>query len=285
GYGRFSSSTRKGVHASGINPRYRIENIRNLDLARILTDRIDIDQAAAKQARSLLNELELQEPGNFQVLLWQARLRTRTRDFEGARLSYGRILKMDSSDIDALTGLGRTYVLEGNFQKAREYFSKACKIDPRNYNVHVELADSYYQQGRFEDALDGLKKAIALNSDNPLSHDMKTKCLMAMGRWDRALDACRIMQKRFPDYALLYLNYATVLVKKEKMQEACNILLQGLKLARCQDQFYSHLAHVYLELKKYSLALTYAEHFLKLHPNSNIMADLRKEIIRRKEEY
>jgi len=103
-------------------------------------------------------------PENRRVLIYNARIFGRTRQYENAIEIWNMILEIDN-DIEALLGLGRTYYSLGDDYKAEEYLVRALTINPGDSRVKRSLGNTYTRAGKFEDALELINQECLFNPE------------------------------------------------------------------------------------------------------------------------
>ena len=84
---------------------------------------------------------------------------------------YLKALEIEPKFINALRGLGFTYVAMGRIDEAEEILEKAVKDYPKFAPLYDDLAKVYVLSHDFEKALDAYHKVIELAPDSPMANE------------------------------------------------------------------------------------------------------------------
>ena len=94
------------------------------------------------------------------VLTWTNRL-------EEAERLYERVLARDAHHHEALKGLGRARLLQGDPASAATVIDRALELYPKDVDLHVERARMLSQKGQLDGAIQALQRAVALAPSDP----------------------------------------------------------------------------------------------------------------------
>ena len=108
------------------------------------------------------------------LLNMMASLYASENDQKKSRKIYEAILKKDANDHDALIGLMRLELMDGNGQKALEYLERATKTQKDGTRAQIELAMAAMMKNDLARAKELLKKAADADTK-----DMQTMALLA----------------------------------------------------------------------------------------------------------
>jgi len=96
------------------------------------------------------------------------------REFEKAEYYFLASLKHNNMFIDALQGLGRTYMALGNGNDAVASLEKAVKLSPTAQLLYFDLARAFLLQSQKENAIKAFEKVVDINPDNQLAAEAKS---------------------------------------------------------------------------------------------------------------
>lgn len=212
-------------------------------------------------------------------------------DFENAKLIYSEILKTDTSNLDALLGLGNISLKKENYSKAKYFYEKVINIDSTYLIPYINLSIMYSNQEDYQSANDIIIKASLIDPfDNNLLY-YKGFSFYKLGKYDEAikdilllisngetqkktyqlLADCYYMKNQF-NVAIKYYNQilldnpldvkalfqrALFLSMLNKEKEAIIDYLQILTINKNNIIALTNLGLLYLELKQYTNAITY----------------------------
>jgi Carboxypeptidase regulatory-like domain/Tetratricopeptide repeat len=144
-------------------------------------------------------------------------------------------LKISPDYFDALSLLGKEYVLRKNYEKAYPYLLKAIDINPRSYSSFFRLGYAFYQLKQYTAALKAANAAVILAPD---SADAQQLC-------------------------------GTILRINENFAEAEKTLLKANSLSQGKNsETHFQLALLYNRLNRNPAAINELEIYLKLEPES-----------------
>ena len=140
-------------------------------LARIYTRLIgdsrhnSIDETMVKKAIEQYQKITAQDPKDSESWLMLGRLDKVAQNSLEAEKAYKKVIELDPSNEDALTGLATVYADLGQTKEAADLMRKAAEKDPSAGNL-TSLASTYEQMKEYSLAAETLKKAINTNPDN-----------------------------------------------------------------------------------------------------------------------
>jgi len=95
-------------------------------------------------------------------------------DLKQAEHFFLMSLKQNGQFLDALQGLGRTYMAMGKGGAAVSTLNKAVKLSPEVQLLYFDLARAYLIDGHPREALEAFQKVIDLDPDSQLATEAKT---------------------------------------------------------------------------------------------------------------
>jgi len=94
------------------------------------------------------------------LLNMMASLYASDSDSKKSRATYEQVLQSDSDNHDALIGLMRLELLDGNSERALEYLERATKAAADDPRIAVELAMLHLMKGELKEARTAVRKAV-----------------------------------------------------------------------------------------------------------------------------
>jgi predicted Zn-dependent protease len=127
---------------------------------------------------------------------------------------FSSLLREKPGDVDALYGLGVSYVMVGRAKEAITVLSRALKISPEDGYIKRELGIAYFQAQEVDKAIDALQAALGT-----FPHDTNLLYYLAQGyqekgQWDQALSCYQQILALDPQMIEIYYNLGVVYDKK-----------------------------------------------------------------------
>lgn len=93
-------------------------------------------------------------PGDYDAKLALAKLNIITKDYPSAISLFDEIYSSDSTDVEALNGMGECYGLLGQDKKSVLYYEKALTFLPGDIRQYFYLAKAYGNAGKMDQAIE-----------------------------------------------------------------------------------------------------------------------------------
>jgi tetratricopeptide (TPR) repeat protein len=200
-------------------------------------------------AESDLNKAIAKAPQDAAAYTRLGALRMSQKKFDEAAKAYSQALALNSSAVDALTGLvnidlerkqpqqalrrvqdqiskvpasSNMYLLLGQAQSqnsnraaAQAAFQKAVDIDPNNTTAYLFLARSEADQGSADQAIANYQQAIQRNPRDFRTYIFLGSLFEARGDWQKAEDTYQEALQVQPDYAIAANNLAYLMLEHD----------------------------------------------------------------------
>jgi YaiO family outer membrane protein len=118
------------------------------------------------EALDVLNATAEAFPGNADVLLLRARVRSWKKDYPGAEEDYGAVLKVSPGNLEAETGLAELASWQSDYAKASRLYGDILALNPGNADIRFRLGRVYLWAGNYSLARAQLKQAAELEQRN-----------------------------------------------------------------------------------------------------------------------
>lgn len=110
-----------------------------------------------------------------------------------------------------------------DYGEAIKYFEKSIKLDATNHAAMYEIANICFRQGDFDQALKYIRNAIQLNGTNKWYALLYAEVLSYKGQYIEAASVYEKLLKQNPTEFDLYFDWAFMLIKAEKLEEAIKV--------------------------------------------------------------
>ncbi len=184
-----------------------------------------IKQKQYTKAEKLIEQSLKISPNDFKLLNLQALAEQLDGNLDKAIIRYQAIIKKDKTNIPALMGLARIYVVQANWEKAKQYFNQVLEINPNELKAYLGLAAIAEKQGKSEAAeqyfWDALKQTQNNISETLILADLLTRWYRGKKQPEKTLDLANTLVKQNPDSIALrsFLAKAQILNKQYKAAE------------------------------------------------------------------
>lgn len=121
-------------------------------------------------------------PGSYPLTYQKGNICMYLGRTEDARKCFQNMLRLKSRSQEALFGMAKCAVLDGDNGEARTYMEQAEKIDPSNYITYCRLGDLYADMDEIQNAAASYLSAFSLNSRD----DRSLSSLLSLGKRDYA---------------------------------------------------------------------------------------------------
>lgn len=146
------------------------------------------DIPAAQAAIGLALSRGSEDPN---ILLLDARIKTRARDLRGAFEAYRTVLVFQPDNLEALTNTAQLGSILGERQIARDAIGRALALDPANSEALLTLGVLELGEKEFAKALATSERILAANKGDPRGLALKARALTLMGRAPEAIALLR----------------------------------------------------------------------------------------------
>lgn len=212
-----------------LNPRY-LKNYR-LKLHMMLTKHEDFE---VEELLNAANKALEKSPDDLDLLFLKARIYQVKGDEKGALEETGKILKIDSTNYDALAMEAHIYRLQKNYGLALMKCNMAINSKPEDPMALEERGFLYLEKETYQMALEDFQKVVALNSlaneptevqaygyNNRGFAYYKNDCL------EEALRDINYAIELLPENAYAYKNRALVYIELGEKDKACQDLTRA----------------------------------------------------------
>lgn len=259
------------------------ENPDELDY-RIQLGNLYIKQGNDDEALNVFKGVERKNPENLTVLMAMAGIYRRKKMFDDSvAILEQALLISNNSPQDYATisyNLGFTYRQMGNNAEAIHCFENVIEQNPKDVLAYNHLGAIHALQGDHKKAISSYLQGLKFDSNHPILHFNIARSYAETGESQKALSHYEAALRAKPGWLDAIEEYANLLLKSNKVQEAEETVQNALKLNPDDVKMHTSMGNVYnrksvfdnaeLEFKKaldgddeYTPALTGLAHSLE----------------------
>ncbi|MEO0294070.1 MAG: tetratricopeptide repeat protein [candidate division WOR-3 bacterium] len=181
---------------------------------------------------------------------------------------FNRILELTPNDSEALFYKGIINFKMGELDEAERLFKESLKS-----NIRASTLNNLYLinelKGNTEVALDYLSQALKIEESNEKILLNKAIIYLKLKKYDEALDILNGIKVKNP-YIEFYRSY--IMIRKENIEEAINILEEGLSMAPEFGEYFYNLGKLYEFTGDEKKAAEIYQEGLKSDPNCLVLS-------------
>jgi Flp pilus assembly protein TadD len=164
------------------------------------------------------------------------------------------------------------YVLLEDYTDAVHWLTRSVEMNPKNAEAWYDLARAKMMQNKYAEAQQAIEKALLLNPQSVKAENNLGLILEAQNRTDEAADAYRHAiewQKNAPHPSEQpLLNYGTLLIDKQRSEEAVPLLEQAVQIAPKDPKCHEQLARALERQGQLKDAITEMQAAIQLDPRN-----------------
>jgi len=149
------------------------------------------------------------------------------RDLAAAAAAYGRFLKEQPRNVEALSNLGAVLAAQGRYDDAITRYREALGVDARRTAVRLNLAVALQKAGRTADAAAELERVVAETPQGRHAIVLLAECRVRLGEYGKAAALLTPLNDANPDdRAVSYLLGMALL--EDKQTERAKLILDRI---------------------------------------------------------
>jgi tetratricopeptide (TPR) repeat protein len=187
------------------------------------------DEAIADFDKAI-NLLAAKDSIRYHIIGARGNAKAMKMDFQGAYEDYMICFHFDSTDVDALTGLGAVLDDLGREDDAITYLEKGLRLSPNDVGINGNLGYRYMMKGNYEKALFYFNKVLELDPDDARAYNNRGFAYYKLGKYQAALNDVNRSLELFPENAFAFKNRALIFVATKQKDKACIDLGMALTL-------------------------------------------------------
>ena len=166
-------------------------------------------------------------PDELRALFAEAVRLHQARDLDAAADAYGRFLKEQPRNVEALSNLGAVLAAQGRYEDAIARYREALAVDARRTAVRLNMAVALQKAGRPAEAAPELERVVAESPQNRNAVVLLAECRVRLGEYAQAAALLTPLHDAAPaDRAVAYLLGVALL--QDKQIEKGKLVLDGV---------------------------------------------------------
>lgn len=166
-------------------------------------------------ADEYINQVLDDNPGNWRMRLYRARIRIRQEDWSEADAILASMLQERPNDIGVLHAMGWRQLRQNHLQQALDIFTRV--ISRREHTASLrDAAECLHKMQRNQEALQLLKRAKENESENPFILDLESRILEDLNQLEPAYESALLASARDPLNATFHNRLGVIRTKQGK---------------------------------------------------------------------
>lgn len=192
------------------------------------------------------------EGSRINILITDGHRLLQRGDLDKALKSFEEVLKIDSSNAEALYYAGTIYIRRNNMDKGVSYLERSAALEPNNARLQYILAQTYEHLSKLKKAIDAYHRVekIAPNSTEAKESDkhariLQGRILSEQGDFEQALKTYSEILTTYPNDVTALMDKGMVLINMGRLDEAKYELEKALAIQPNNVQINMSLADLY----------------------------------------
>lgn len=179
---------------------------------------------------------------------------------------YSMAIQLEPDDIDSRYNLALIYERLGNPEETEKLYHEILELEPNHWYTLNNLGAMEETRGNYELARAYLDKSIEENPEFYLSRFNRGVVLKALGELDKAVEEYTNAKDLRPDFGNTYLNISAIRIEQDRLDEAVDILSEGIRNSTSTHDLYYNRACCLSKLGRKAESLHDLDSALKLNP-------------------
>ena len=174
-------------------------------------------------------------------------------------------IRINPNLLTALRQLSDIYIRQEQFQEAIELLLRCLKQVNDNADDYHQLGIAFYKEKDFEQAAAAFKKVLSIHSKHPEANQYLANSILALGDHEKALNYYFHQLSNEPTMEAYY-NIGSILMAKDRLQDARSYLLEAEKLAPDDLATQLNLGSLFLKGQDISSAIKHYKNAASINP-------------------
>lgn len=258
-------------------------SIINKDLAAGLKSKSRLALIAFKnddvdEGQSLLEEVLAENPADFDALFIRASVALDNGDADKAVIDLRQILDAKPDSVQAITLLGKAYVMSKQLELAAQTYIRALHYLP-NDQLRVEVAKIYEEMNFFEKSN---KQLSIVDQNNPENTDVKLRIIqnhLKLNNNDQAIAVLDKLAIKAKDHALLDYYYGVAYQNKSDHQRAIYYFDKSLAQSKGTTEPMTGKVRSLIKLNQLDQAISWLDSITKNDEGNVVAHNVKGEIL------
>ncbi len=171
------------------------------------------------KAKEIYEHLLKTYPNNITLLENYGTLLSQLKQYTQAKNIFEKCMKIKPHDSLLLYNFGKFFHDQEIFDKAMELYNKSFEINPKNNLSMYNIGNIHLVKEKYQEAILAFNKSVQENPKNYLAYNNLALAYKNTGNFDKALEFFRKTIKTNNDYVDGHVNYSTMLLTLNKLDE------------------------------------------------------------------
>lgn len=233
-----------------------------------------LDQQRVQRASSILEDGLLTNPDHLKSLTMLAQIQLSQGNWLAAQALADHIHALeDSQSTISQEILGAAYAGQQDFDQSIAAFTQAFQSAPSEVRPMVSLARTYLTAGKPDEAMSFLESVLSVSENNNNARLLIGQLHMMQNNDAKAFSTFREVIEREPTNITAYSDIASMNARLGKLEEAIQILDEGLAVTPGDLQLNLMKASLYETQNEYDAAINIYEALLEEQPNVDVVVN------------
>ena len=242
--------------------------------ARLKLATIYFNENNLEKADSILNEILKDNPNHSGSLYLSAKISIKNRAAASAINSLRSILKYDPKNNEVIMLLADAYLINGNIELAEAVLKDGLQSNPFDYKSHLNYAYFLYKNGKYDASLKLVDSALTEFHDNYHLLGHKLTIIMSKNDMKAAEDILNIMLETSPEEADVYIKRGQYYFSQKQYTVAIDEFKKALDRSINKYKVLQYIVEAYLADGKFLQAKSFLENRIANNKNDAYAMDL-----------
>lgn len=215
---------------------------------------------------ALINQVQVRDPGNYQIQLLSARLRLVKKDYDGAITEYERLAARFKNSPQIFYQLGLAYLAKDDLTRALRNINQAVNLDPNFDDALIQQAQLNIQKDTPDPAIESMTDLIRRRPKSPMPYLTLAGAYAKKGDMDNAIGTCQRLEKLFPDNPRIPYVIGGFYLSENDKKDARREFSKSWSLSSDFLPAMEQLVKLDLSEKKFDAALERVQGQIEIHP-------------------
>jgi tetratricopeptide (TPR) repeat protein len=220
-------------------------------------------------ALQVLKKILEKHPNDVETLILFGRIKQASKDNDGARQAYEKVISLDKTRKAIYLRLGGVFLQEGHTASALKVFQDLIRNFPDSYPGHFFLGTIYTKTGKFRQAEKEFKKALELKPELVEPRFELLGVYESQGKKQEILNIYKDILDKHPNNIRAALELGYLYHKNGRLDEAQRLFADLGARSLQEFEVILKVIQIYIDTKRYDDAVIVLEGMLKGAPESS----------------